>query len=398
MELLTTEQKNKVLSSMMSIIEQRAEDILQANQQDLAAFQRDDQALYDRLVVDKKKIEGMIQAIATVQGQPDPIGQIRSSGVLDNGLRIENRTAPFGTILIIYESRPDVTIEAAVLAFKANNKILLKGGKEAIHSNKILVECWHDALRQNGLTTDWIKLITLDREATRAFLKNPDEPIDLIVPRGGEQLIAFVKEHARCAVLVSGRGNNFAYIASDADWEKLLDVVVNAKMDKISACNALDKILIDPKTSDLERKLAELKKRLAPYSVQTLADEHILPLLEGAEPIADESVWYEEFLAPKICIGTIDSLPSAISWINKYSGGHSNVIFTADAQQADEFMEQVDSAAVYHNASTRFTDGGAMGVGAELAISTDKLHHRGPLGLEQLVTNKYYVYGDGQTR
>lgn len=383
---------------MMSIIELRAEDILQANQQDLAAFQRDDQALYDRLVVDKKKIEGMIQAIATVQGQPDPIGQIRSSGVLDNGLRIENRTAPFGTILIIYESRPDVTIEAAVLAFKANNKILLKGGKEAIHSNKILVECWHDALRQNGLTTDWIKLITLDREATRAFLKNPDEPIDLIVPRGGEQLIAFVKEHARCAVLVSGRGNNFAYIASDADWEKLLDVVVNAKMDKISACNALDKILIDLNTSDLQRKLAELKTRLAAYSVQTLADEHILPLLDGAEPIADESVWYEEFLAPKICIGTIDSLSSAISWINKYSGGHSNVIFTEDAQQADEFMEQVDSAAVYHNASTRFTDGGAMGVGAELAISTDKLHHRGPLGLEQLVTNKYYVYGDGQTR
>lgn len=383
---------------MMSIIEQRAEDILQANQQDLTAFQRDDQALYDRLVVDKKKIEGMIQAIATVQGQPDPIGQIRSSGVLDNGLRIENRTAPFGTILIIYESRPDVTIEAAVLAFKANNKILLKGGKEAIHSNKILVECWHDALRENGLTTDWIKLITLDREATRAFLKNPDEPIDLIVPRGGEQLIAFVKEHARCAVLVSGRGNNFAYIASDADWEKLLDVVVNAKMDKISACNALDKILIDLNTSDLQRKLAELKTRLAAYSVQTLADEHILPLLDGAEPIADESVWYEEFLAPKICIGTIDSLSSAISWINKYSGGHSNVIFTEDAQQADEFMEQVDSAAVYHNASTRFTDGGAMGVGAELAISTDKLHHRGPLGLEQLVTNKYYVYGDGQTR
>ena len=284
------------------------------------------------------------------------------------------------------------------MAFKANNKILLKGGKEAIHSNKILVECWHDALKQNGLTTDWIKLITLDREATRAFLKNPDEPIDLIVPRGGEQLIAFVKEHARCAVLVSGRGNNFAYIASDADWEKLLDVVVNVKMDKISACNALDKILIDLNTSDLQRKLAELKTRLAAYSVQTLADEHILPLLDGAEPIADESVWYEEFLAPKICIGTIDSLSSTISWINKYSGGHSNVIFTEDAQQADEFMEQVDSAAVYHNASTRFTDGGAMGVGAELAISTDKLHHRGPLGLEQLVTNKYYVYGDGQTR
>src|SRR5690606_31876735 len=206
MELLTTEQKNKVLSSMKSIIEQRAEDILQANQQDLAAFQRDDQALYDRLVVDKKKIEGMIQAIATVQGQPDPIGQIRSSGVLDNGLRIENRTAPFGTIMIIYESRPDVTIEAAVVAFKANNKILLKGGKEAIRSNEVLVDLWHQALAQHDLEPDWISLLTLDRQATQDFLKNPDQKLDLIVPRGGERLIAFVKQHATCPVLVSGRG------------------------------------------------------------------------------------------------------------------------------------------------------------------------------------------------
>src|SRR5690606_2155124 len=187
MELLTTAQKNNVLASMMTIIADSRDAILRANQQDLDAFERDDRALYDRLVVDDAKVDAMINAIQTVKSQPDPIGQVRSSGVLDNGLRIENRAAPFGTILIIYESRPDVTIEAAVLAFKANNKILLKGGKEAIHSNKLLVECWHDALRQNGLTTDWIKLITLDREATRAFLNNPDEPIDLIVPRGGEQ-------------------------------------------------------------------------------------------------------------------------------------------------------------------------------------------------------------------
>lgn len=398
MELLTTEQKNNVLASMITIIQERREDILQANREDLDAFKRDDRALYDRLVVDQAKVDGMIQAIETVKGQADPIGQVRSSGVLDNGLRIENRTAPFGTILIIYESRPDVTIEAAVLAFKANNKILLKGGKEAVHTNRVLVACWHQALQDNGLSTDWIQLITLDREATREFLKNPSEPIDLIVPRGGEKLIDFVKENARCAVLVSGRGNNFAYIAPDADWEKLLGVVVNAKTAKISACNALDKVLVDQATPGLKEKLTQLTERLREHSVEILADETLLPLVKDAEPIGEESVWYEEFLAPKICLGTIDGLEPAIQWINRYSGGHSNVILTEDAQKANAFMTQVDSAAVYHNASTRFTDGGAMGVGAELAISTDKLHHRGPLGLEQLVTNKYYVYGDGQTR
>lgn len=383
---------------MATIINDSRDAILTANQRDLDAFTRDDRALYDRLVIDNAKIDGMIAAIRTVENQPDPIGNVLSSGVLDNGLRIENRTAPFGTILIIYESRPDVTIEAAVLAFKANNKILLKGGKEAVHTNRVLVDCWHQALKENGLTTDWIQLIALDREATREFLKDPTQQVDLIVPRGGEKLISFVKAHAQCAVLVSGRGNNFAYIAADADWEKVLPVVVNSKTDKISACNALDKVLLDASTPGLPKKLKRLADALRAKSMQLLTEETLLPLLNGAEPIADESVWYEEFLAPKICFGLVSGLEQAIERINRYSGGHSSVILTTDKEQADVFMEQVDCAAVYHNASTRFTDGGAMGVGAELAISTDKLHHRGPLGLEQLVTNKYYVYGDGQVR
>ncbi|MGV3763301.1 glutamate-5-semialdehyde dehydrogenase [Parapedobacter sp.] len=398
MELLTTTQKNSVLSSMATIINDRRDTLLKANQQDLDAFTRDDRALYDRLVVDSAKVDGMIAAIRTVESQPDPIDKVLSSGILDNGLRIENRTAPFGTILIIYESRPDVTIEAAVLAFKANNKILLKGGKEAVHTNRVLVDCWHRALKENGLAPDWIQLITLDREATREFLKNPTQPIDLIVPRGGEKLIGFVKEHAQCAVLVSGRGNNFAYIAPDADWDKVLPVVVNAKTDKISACNALDKVLVDAATPGLPEKLKQLGEALRAKATQLFADETLLPLLDGAEPIVDESMWYEEFLAPKICFGSVDGLEPAIDKINRYSGGHSTVILTTNLKKAAIFMEQVDSAAVYHNASTRFTDGGAMGVGAELAISTDKLHHRGPLGLAQLVTNKYYVYGDGQVR
>lgn len=196
MKILSTQKKNDVLASMIKIIDKNREKILTANKADLDAFQRDDQALYDRLVVNDAKIDGMIQAVQEVKDQDDPVGKEISKRTLANGLDITNKTAPFGTIMIIYESRPDVTIEAAVLAFKANSKILLKGGKEAVNSNKVLVECWHEALEENGLSKDWIELFTLNREQTQAFLKNPSEKLDLIVPRGGERLIAFVKEHA----------------------------------------------------------------------------------------------------------------------------------------------------------------------------------------------------------
>ncbi len=398
MELLDTAVKNRVLESMMKIIDKKRDKILEANKADLDAFQKDDQALYDRLVVDQSKIDGMIQAVREVMEQEDPVGKVISKRTLPNGLEITNRTAPFGTIMIIYESRPDVTIEAAVLAFKANSKILLKGGKEAINSNKVLVECWHEALEENGLSKDWIELFTLNREETQAFLKNPSEKLDLIVPRGGERLIAFVKEHAQCAVLVSGRGNNFAYVANDADWELAKKVMVNAKTHKISGCNALDKILVDQSIPDFEGKLKDLGETLKSHKVEIVAEKEVLPYLNGASEIPSEDTWYEEFLALKALVGQVNGLDDAIGKINKYSGGHSSTILTKDKEKAAKFMEQVDSAAVYHNASTRFTDGGQMGVGAELAISTDKLHHRGPLGLEQLVTNKYYVFGSGQIR
>ena len=398
MKLLDTKKKNEVLGSMIDILDRERESIIAANKKDLDLFDPNDRAMYDRLVVDNKKVDGMIQAVKEVQAMADPVGKQRSEVHLENGLDIIDRTAPFGTILIIYESRPDVTIEAAVLAFKANNKILLKGGKEAVNSNKKLEECWHEALESNGLDKSWIKLLTMDRKATQALLREPTEQIDLIVPRGGERLIAFVKEHATCPVLISGRGNNFVYVHADADRKQSIDVIVNAKTHKISACNALDKILVDKNMPDLEGFLKELDSTLKQHDVKLMADKAVKAVLTDAELIEDEAVWYEEFLALKACIALSDGLDDAIDWINKYSGGHSNTIMTTDKGAAMRFMEQVDSAAVYHNASTRFTDGGQMGVGAELAISTDKLHHRGPLGLDQLVTNKYYVFGDGQVR
>ena len=398
MQLLDSTIKDKVLDSMMKIIDRERSNIIAENKKDLDAFNKDDQALYDRLVVNEAKVDGMIQAIKEVKEQEDPVSKEISDRTLDSGLKIINKTAPFGTIMIIYESRPDVTIEAAVLAFKANNKIFLKGGKEAKNSNIILEKCWHEALEENGLAKDWIELMHTNRTETQEFLQNPPVQLDLIVPRGGERLIQFVKDHAKCAVLVSGRGNNFLYVAEDADWEKAVKVIFNAKTDKISGCNALDKVFIDKNIPAYESKLKELQTVLKEANVKILVDEKVSTTLSDEEKIPSEDTWYEEFLALKIVLAEADGIDGVIEKINQYSGGHSACIITEDKDKAAKFMEQIDSAAVYHNASTRFTDGGQMGVGAELAISTDKLHHRGPLGLKQLVTNKYYVYGDGHVR
>lgn len=398
MKLLDTVLKNQVLESMMNIIEDKRKEIIAANKKDLDAFNRDDQALYDRLVVDNKKVDGMIQAIKEVKDQDDPVGNIISKTTLDSGLEIINKTDPFGTILIIYESRPDVTIEAAVLAFKANNKILLKGGKEALNSNMILEGCWHEALETNGLSKDWIKLMHMNRQETQEFLRHPSEKLDLIVPRGGERLIEFVKTHATCAVLISGRGNNFLYVSEHADQEKAIKVIINAKTDKISGCNSLDKVLINANTPDFEAKVVQLANKLKEHNVEIVTDGKVSDVLKDNPKVENEDVWREEFLALKIVLSSVDDLEEAIEKINAYSGKHSSVILTEQGTEAEVFMEQIDSAAVYHNASSRFTDGGQMGVGAELAISTDKLHHRGPLGLKQLVTNKYYVFGDGHVR
>ena len=398
MKLLETTIKNNVLKSMTIILDENRAILLEANKKDLDAFHKEDQAMFDRLILNDAKIDGMITAINEVKAQEDPVNQIISDVKLKNGLQVTNKTAPFGTIMIIYESRPDVTVEAAVLAFKSNNRILLKGGKEAIYSNKILVDFWHKALEENNLRKEHIKLLQMNREETQSFLKNPTEQLDLVVPRGGERLINFVKEHAKCAVLISGRGNNFLYIDENADWNKTLAVIIDAKTAKISACNALDKILINKNIPNFENKLKELQTVLKEKAVTILVDDEIQEVLKEATLIKEETTWQEEFLALKCCIGAVANLDEAVLIINKNSGGHSAAIMTADDDNADSFMQQVDCAAVYKNASTRFTDGGQLGVGAELAISTDKLHHRGPLGLKKLVTNKYYIFGEGQTR
>jgi glutamate-5-semialdehyde dehydrogenase len=395
--VLSIEKRNVVLSRMAALLELERTAIKTTNQQDIANYSGGDLAMEKRLLVDDAKIDGMILSLQQLASQEDPVGQVRFNFTHDNGLKISNKTAAFGTILIIYESRPDVTVEAGGIAFKSGNKILLKGGKESLLSNLKIVSLWHQALTDNDVSTSWVEYLNYDRTETQSFLEKPTQKVDLIVPRGGENLINFVKKHATCPVIVSGRGNNFVYVNKEADLDKALAIIINGKTSNISVCNALDKVLIDTNLENWEAFAQKVVTELKEKNVLVLGDKSISKATNVPQ-IESDLIWYEEFLDYKIVIGTTNSDQEAIEKINKYCGGHSASIITQNDAVAQEFMENVDTAAVYHNASTRFTDGGQFGLGGELAISTDKLHQRGPIGLQHLVTNKWYVYGEGQIR
>ena len=394
--LLPIEIRNAVLLTMAELLDKEREAIININKKDLEEYKGDDISMFDRLKADNKKVDEMIAAAKHLASQKDPVGVERFSFKHDNGMQVYNKTASFGTILIIYESRPDVTVEAAGIAFKSGNKILLKGGKESLNSNLKIVELWHQALFQHNASPEWVEYLQFNRAETQAFLERPTQKVDLIVPRGGERLIAFVKKHATCPVIISGRGNNFVYVHKEADLEIAIDIILNGKS-KISACNAVDKVLIDEKLPNKEAFVNKLISKLNSTKIEVLGDA-IVSKNHNLKEILSNEVWYEEFLDYKIVIGQIASNEDAIAMINKYAGGHSSAIITKNIDIAKLFMQNVDTAVVYHNASTRFTDGGQLGLGGELAISTDKLHQRGPIGLEHLVTNKWYVHGNGQTR
>jgi glutamate-5-semialdehyde dehydrogenase len=395
--LLSITKRNAVLSRMATLLEEERTNLKAINQQDLDNYSGADLAMEKRLLVDDAKIDGMILSMQQLASQEDPIGVERFQFVHEKGMKITNKTAAFGTVMIIYESRPDVTVEAGGIAFKSGNKILLKGGKESLLSNLKIVELWHQALKENEVSENWVEYLNYNRTEIQTFLEKPTQRVDLIVPRGGEQLIAFVKQHATCPVIVSGRGNNFVYVNQEADLQKTMGIIINGKTSNISVCNALDKVLIDTNLKNWESFAQQLIEVLQKYKVTVLGDQKVAAAT-GVPLIESNLIWYEEFLDYKIVIGTVNSDQEAIAKINKYCGGHSASIVTENEAIAQEFMDNVDTAAVYHNASTRFTDGGQFGLGGELAISTDKLHQRGPIGLQHLVTNKWYIYGNGQIR
>ena len=373
--------KNKVLKSLALLIDQNREAIVSANKADVLAVQDIDSSLLDRLKVDLEKVDGMITAVEQLINLPDPEGVVLSSYTHPNGMLVENKRVAFGTILIIYESRPDVTIEAAITAFKAGNKIILKGGKEARLTNLKLVELWHKALDQNGFDKSYIQYLDLGRAEVQKLIKNEREKIDLIIP----------------PVIVSGRGNNFMFVDESFDFDMLKNVVLNGKS-RLSVCNALDKVIFSSNIEHLDKIITELADSFKSIGIEVYGPSKIAAKCESILVDDSEEILSEEFLSEKIYFTLADTLDAGIELINKYSGGHSATVISSNKANAETFQKEVDCAAVYHNVSTRFTDGGQFGFGAEIAISTQKLHFRGPLGLGELLTNKWFISGNGQTR
>ena len=395
--MINEQTKNSILKSLARLLGEKKQDIIAANKLDIADCPTDDAVIFDRLKVDETKVAKMITSVKSVIDANDPVGKVISSHVRENGLKIENRTVPFGTILIIYEARPDVSIEAAIIALKAGNRILLKGGKEARNTNLCLAKLWQKALEENGADRDFVKYLDISREQTQKLICGEAEKFDIVIPRGGETLIDFVVKNAKVPVIVSGRGNNFAYIESEADFETALEIIINGKS-RLSVCNALDKVIIDKKLPKLEEKINQIVEALHHENIEVFGDVSVHSINSSVKLFGGEEIWFEEFLAAKMVVAVVSDISEAIEKINRYSGGHSAVIITENVERAEQFMQEVDCAAVYHNASVRFTDGGEFGLGAEIAISTQKLHFRGPLGAEHLLTNKWFIYGSGQIR
>jgi glutamate-5-semialdehyde dehydrogenase len=393
MELLT----DKILNSLARLLSENKAEIIDANKIDLKTCSTNDAVIFDRLKVDDAKVEKMIDSVNQVIAAKNPVSEVISSLTRENGLRIENRKVPFGTVLIIYEARPDVSIEAAIIALKAGNKILLKGGKEARKTNLCLADLWQKALSENNADADFVRYLDISREETQRLIAGETDKFDIVIPRGGETLIDFVSKNAKVPVIVSGRGNNFAFIENEADFAKAVRIILDGKV-RLSVCNALDKVLIDEKLPNLEQRINEIVDALQNQSIEVFGDSSVHCVNPSVRIFGDEETWFKEFLSAKMVVAVVENIDEAIAKINKYSGGHSATIITENQLSADKFMNEVDCAAVYCNASTRFTDGGEFGLGAEIAISTQKLHFRGPLGAEHLLTNKWFVFGNGQTR
>lgn len=395
--IVSTAVKNKTLADLALLINRHMPALIEQNQLDLKLAANLDPTLIDRLKVDEKKVKGMIAAIEEVITLEDPQGALLSTYNHPNGMQVENRVVPFGRILIIYESRPDVTIEAAISAFKAGNKIFLKGGKESKNSNIYLVSLWKQALQMNQLPVDFVTYLDIDREETQRLLKENPYKLDLIIPRGGDGLINYIRQNTSVPLIISGRGNNFVYVHADADLQMAREIILNGKS-RLSVCNATDKVLFNKHIPKLNEKMQGIIQAAMDMGLEVLVDGPFFNAYTGIKAIKDRSIYAEEFLSPKILFALTDDLVTAIDTINAYSGGHSATIVSTDKKPAFIFQHEVDCAAVYHNASTRFTDGGQFGFGAEIAISTQKLHFRGPVGLAQLVTNKWFISGNGNTR
>ena len=402
---INTEIKNKALLRAAELILENKERIEEENRKDLQKAEKKgySKALLDRLALNEKRIKGMVQVLKDVASLPDPVGQIISMWTRPNGLKVGRMRVPLGTIMIIYEARPNVTIEAAALCMKSSNAVLLKGGSETINSNKILVDILKQAARETGFPENAIQFVeTTEREVVNHLLQL-DQYIDVVIPRGGEGLIRAVSEKAKMPVIKHYKGVCNLYIDNEADMEKALNIAYNAKVQRPSVCNAIENLIVHKDIA--EDFLPEIAYYYGKAGVEMRCDElsyQILsthPKAHDTEIVpAKEEDFYEEFLDLIIAVKVVNSLDEAIDFIHKYGSNHSESIVTENYTKGMRFINEVDSSAVYINASTRFTDGNEFGLGAEMGISTDKIHARGPMGLEELTIPKFVIFGDGQIR
>lgn len=397
LSITETREKNKALEEMAKALLENKGEILKANGIDIeiAKEKGTKEAMLDRLRLTEERIEGMAKGLLEIVALEDPIGEVIEMFKRPNGLQIGKKRVPIGVIGIIYEARPNVTSDAAALCLKTGNAVILKGGSDAINSNKAIVKVLAKAVERVGLPLHSIQLIEdTSRETANAMMKL-NEYIDVLIPRGGAGLIKAVVNNSTVPVIETGTGNCHIYIDENADFEMAKNIVVNAKTSRPSVCNAAEKMLIHE--SLVEEYLPKIVGELKKHSVEIRGDEKVISIIKDSV-LATEEDWYKEYLDYIIGIKVVKDVNEAITHINKYGSGHSEAIVTESYKNSQKFLNRVNAAAVYVNASTRFTDGGEFGFGAEIGISTQKLHARGPMGLKELTTVKYIIYGDGQIR
>jgi glutamate-5-semialdehyde dehydrogenase len=393
----STTQKNAALSAIAAAFRQNKDYILEENEKDLAAARENGmaKAMLDRLALNDVRVQGLSDAATDVMALADPIGKIRGGTTRPNGLVIEKVSVPLGVVAVIYEARPNVTAEAATLCLKSGNCVILRGGKEALRSNRAIAETMRKAIASVGLPRDCVQLVEdTSRDSAHALMTLTDY-VDVLIPRGGAGLIRACVEQAQVPLIETGTGNCHVYVDKDADLEMAQRIIYNAKVSRPSVCNACESLVIHRDVA--EKAIPLIAAGLKSADVLIHGDETVCALLPDAVPATEED-YGKEYLGYEISVRVVDSIDEAIAHIRRYSTGHSECIVTESLAASQQFTAEVDAAAVYVNASTRFTDGGCFGFGAEIGISTQKLHARGPLGLEQLTSEKYIVRGNGQIR
>ena len=397
MQLLGTTKKNQALEAVANALNEKADYLIAENEKDMQAGKEAGmhQGLLDRLLLTKDRIAQMAEGLIQIAGLEDPIGEVLSMKKRPNGLLIGQKRVPLGVVGIIYESRPNVTADAFGLCFKTGNVVVLKGGSDAMHSNIAIVKVIREALRACKVDEDAIQLIEdTDRAVTTALMKRKDF-LDVLIPRGGAGLIRAVVENSTVPVIETGTGNCHIYVDESADLDMAVNIIFNAKTQRIGVCNACESLVIHKDI--IEEALPAIAKALREKHCELRGDEAALEVVPDMKKATEED-WGTEYLDLIASVRTVASVDEAIEHINRYNTGHSEAIVTKDYANARKFLDEVDAAAVYVNASTRFTDGFEFGFGAEIGISTQKLHARGPMGLKELTTTKYVIYGDGQIR